>query len=103
MHTHQRRRRDTWTWCNRNGTYLRVLLVTDPNDPPFPATPDIDITIQRLVVLSATGIQQLDQHTTTLQRAATRHGLRLVPADGYHRLLVDRITAANHPKPNTPR
>ena len=96
MHTYHPRRRDTWTWSNRNGTFLRVLLVADPDDTPFQLDHHIDITIARLVVLAAPGIDQLDQHTAALQRSAHQHGLRLVSADGYHRLLIDRITAANH-------
>ena len=96
MHTHHPRRRDTWTWSNRNGTFLRVLIAADPDDPPFTLHDHVDVTIQRLVVLSAPGVDQLNHHTVSLQHAATKHGIRLVSADGYHRLLIDRINAANN-------
>ena len=95
MSTYHHRCKDGSTWCNRNGTYIRVLIVTDPDDPPFQVGSEIDITVQRLVVLSTANVDQLNEHTTRLQAAAELQGIRLVSADGYHRIFIYRIAAAN--------
>ena len=96
MSTYHHRCKDGTTWCNRDGTYIRVLIVTDPDDPPFHVDYEIDITVQRLVVLTTANVGQLNEHTSRLQAAAELQGIRLVSADGYHRIFIDRIAAANN-------
>jgi hypothetical protein len=95
MPAYLHRCRDHTTWCNRNGTFIRALIVADPNNPSFHCTDNIDISVQRLVVLSACNADQLNEHTTKLQTAATHQGISLVSADGYHRIIIDRIAEAN--------
>jgi folate-dependent phosphoribosylglycinamide formyltransferase PurN len=95
MPAYLHRCRDHTTWCNRNGTFIRVLVVADPNNPPFHCAENIDINVQRLVVLSACNADQLNEHTSKLQTAATNQGISLVSADGYHRIIIDRIAQAN--------
>ena len=62
---------ETETWVNRNGTFLRVLIVVDEQSdlPRYPG--EVDVSIQRLVVIAACG------------------------AHGHHRCLLDRIAVAN--------
>lgn len=82
-------------WVNRQGTFLRVLIVNEPDQPTPRSFDDIDITIHRILVVSACTTDQL--HTSTERLVATAHanGVRLIPADGHHDCLLERITALN--------
>ncbi len=95
MPTYLHRCRDNPTWCNRNGTFIRVLIVADPENPSFRSSDDIDFSVQRLVVLTACNVDQLNEHTSRLETSAAQQGIRLVSADGYHRVLIERIAHAN--------
>ncbi len=82
------------TWFERNGTYLRVLIAIDLIDPP-PNFDAIDVVIHRIVILTSGSVRDLDQRTSSLQRAGLAQNIQLVSADGYHRTLIDRIAHAN--------
>ena len=81
--------------CNRNGTFLRVLLVHPPGIAEQVCVDDVDIHLHRILVLIAPSLEALDAQTLALQTAAASEGITLVPADGQHDALVDRITASN--------
>ena len=85
---------DGFTWCNRNGTFLRVLIVRLPGEQP-PAASAIDIRVERLIVLTAPSLAKLDEHTNSLCNIASAEDIELVSADGHHRELITRIGASN--------
>ena len=85
---------DGFTWCNRNGTFLRVLIVRLPGEQ-LPPTMAIDIRVERLIVLTAPSLATLDEHTTSLRNIASDEDIELVSADGHHRELITRIGTAN--------
>ena len=93
-HTNPRFVANDETWCNRNGTYLRVLIAIDLNDPP-PNFDTIDIVIHRIVILTCGNIADLDERTRSLQAAGVTQNIQLVSADGHHRTLIDQIAVAN--------
>jgi hypothetical protein len=86
---------ETETWVNRNGTFLRVLIVVDEHSDLPRYFGEVDVSIQRLVVIAACGADQLNASTERLSLAAAAQGIELVPAHGHHRCLLDRIAAAN--------
>ncbi len=86
--------RDGFTWCNRNGTFLRVLIVRLPGEQPQTAAA-IDVRIERLIVLTAPSVEALDEHTASLRSIASAEDIELVSADGHHRALITRIAATN--------
>ena len=86
--------RDGFTWCNRNGTFLRVLIVRLPGEQPQTAAA-IDVRIERLIVLTAPSVEALDEHTESLRAIASAENIELVSADGHHRALITRIAATN--------
>ena len=86
----------------RNGTYLRVLLAipTDHDmNPTIPVTgdaeDDICIDTTRIVILTASDLHGLDEHTVRLQTAAAEVDWELRPADGLHRRIIERIRHHN--------
>ena len=89
---------ETSTWVNRNGTFLRVLIVVDGQSGLPESLGDVDVSIQRLIVIAACGADQLNASTERLSLAASAQGIDLIPADGHHRCLLDRIAAANEPR-----
>ena len=93
-HTNPRFLATDETWCNCNGTYLRVLIAIDLNDPP-PNFDTIDTVIHRIVILNCGSIGDLNQRTRSLQAAGLAQNIQLVSADGYHRTLIDQIAAVN--------
>ncbi len=86
--------RDGFTWCNRNGTFLRVLIVRLPGEQAQTAAA-IDVRIERLIVLTAPSVEALDEQTESLRAIASAEDIELVSADGHHRALVTRIAATN--------
>ena len=87
--------RSVSTSCDRNGTFLRVLVVQPPGIAEHVCVDDVDVHLHRILVLIAPSVEALDAQTIALQTAAASEGITLVPADGQHDALVDRITASN--------
>ncbi len=88
--------RDGFTWCNRNGTFLRVLIVRLSGEQPVTsALTKIDVRVERLMVLTALSVEVLDEHTASLRAIASAEDIELVSADGHHRALLTRIAATN--------
>ena len=78
----------------RNGTYLRVLLAVPTNDTSsFGLLVDDDCAIDtsRIVILTASTLHGLDEHTARLQTAAAEVDWELRPAHGLHRRIIERI------------
>ena len=78
----------------RNGTYLRVLLAVptdDTTDIDMLADEDCAIDTTRIVILTATTLHVLDEHTARLQTAAAEVEWELRPAHGLHRRIIERI------------
>ncbi len=86
---------DAFTWCNRNNTFLRVLIVRNTGDAESPSAGSLAARVERLIVLSAPSVEVLDEHTASLQRLAAAEHIDLIPADGHHQELITRITATN--------
>jgi hypothetical protein len=86
---------ETNTWFNRNGTFLRVLIAVDHNSADLPALRDIDVTVQRLIVIATCGVDQLNESTDRFRFAAEREGVGIISADGHHRYLIEQISLAN--------
>ena len=76
----------------RNGTFLRVLIGT-PADTEFELTIDEDLAIgtTRIIVLAATTLAILDEHTARLQTAARTVEWSLKSADGLHRRIINQL------------
>lgn len=83
------------TWCNRNGTYIRILLINPPTPHEHRRVDDVNILVERLIVLAAPTVESLDEQTASLRRLAAAEGVELVSADGHHSALLARIAAAN--------
>jgi hypothetical protein len=83
------------TVCNRNGTFIRVLLVDPPGLPEHVCVEDVDVHLHRILVVIAPNLDALDAQTGALQNAAAAEGISLISADGYHEALLDRIAASN--------
>ena len=47
-------------------------------------------------MLIAPTIADLDTHTGRIREAARKQGWELVPADGMHHRIIDRLAATNH-------
>ena len=92
---------ETRTWFNRNGTFLRVLIVVDEHSHIPRSLGDVDVNVQRLIVVSAGGADQLNASTERLNLAAATRNIELVSADGHHRCIVERIAAANNTRHRT--
>ena len=87
---------DTATsWCNRNGTYVRILIINPPTPRESRRLHDVDIHLERLIVLLAPSVESLNEQTTTLRHLAAAEGIDLVSADGHHAALLTRIAASN--------
>ena len=96
MKTHVPHTVDTATsWCNRNGTYVRILIINPPPPRERRRLDDVDIHLERLIVLVAPSVDTLNEQTATLRHLATAEGIELVSADGHHAALLTRIAAAN--------
>ena len=88
------------TSCERSGTHIRILIAV-----PADAVGTLDVhriadnlqlAIGRLIVLIAPTIADLDTHTGRIREAARKQGWELVPADGMHHRIIDRLAATNH-------
>ena len=91
--------KDTETFYERNGTYLRALIAI-PNTTAddlevIKVQADLAIGISRIIILVAPTLEGLDEHTARLQRVAAAEDWSLVAADGMHRTLIERIRTAN--------
>jgi hypothetical protein len=87
------------TWCNRNGTYIRVLLIDPVDLRSGLRMDDVDLYIERVIVLISTSVDSLDEQTESLRRLASSEGIELVSADGLHEALLDRISESNRRHP----
>ena len=84
------------SFADRNGTLVRVLVVVDHlRGDHRPESPDIDVRVERLLVLIASTIAELDERTVSLQTLAAAEGIDLVSADGHHDELLTRIATIN--------
>ncbi len=92
-------------WCQTRDSFHRAFLVHDHIEhtshhdaiPSGVASHDVDVVVERLLVITSVSLEQLDEHCARLQAAGFAHGLELIPTDGYHHILVNRVTKLNQP------
>lgn len=94
MNSHRRPSCEHLDHHERNGTYMRVLIALPAEEVPSAIEPQQDgvaINTSRIVMLTASTLHALYEHTARLQTAAAAVDWELRPAHGLHRRIIERV------------